>query len=64
MLVPKIKERRMEAYMSQTDLAKKTGIDPGQISQYETGKRLPRIEAAWKIAKAIGCHIDDLFEEE
>ena len=62
MLTPKIKERRMEKYMSQTELAEKSGIDNGQISLYENGRRMPTLETAWKIAKAIGCHIDEMYE--
>lgn len=62
MLVPKIRERRMEKYMSQKDVAVKSGVDESQLSQYEKGRRTPTLENAIKIAKAIGCHVDELYE--
>ena len=45
--------------MSQCELSEKTGIPQCVISRYATGSRAPNIYTVNKIAKAIGCSIDD-----
>ena len=50
----RIKQCRLERGMTQKDLAERMGISPICISQYETGKRVPKIETIDRIASAIG----------
>lgn len=64
MLVPKIKECRKKAYLTQQQLAEMTGMNDGYISRLETGKVMPTADTLWKIAKAIGCKVDDLYTAE
>lgn len=45
--------------ISQTELSKRTGIDQAAISRYLSGKRAPTLYNLDKIAKALGCSVDD-----
>lgn len=62
-LIPQIKERRMEAHMTQRELAKLSGISESRLSLMENGKQYPLPETLWRIAKCIGCKVDDLYHE-
>lgn len=46
--------------MSQVDLAKKAGTSKAKICDYEKGRRIPTLEIAAKMAKALG-HSEALF---
>lgn len=62
-LLPKIKERRMEAHLSQKDVVKKVkNLTAAQLSEYEHGKKKPNTIRLFEIAYAIGCKTDDLYE--
>ena len=56
-----LKEIRTRRRMSQTDLAKKTGIMPCAISHFETGKRSPRFLNLWKLCKALNVTPNELL---
>ncbi len=49
----KIKLARVEADMTQGDLAEATGILQKSISRYETGLALPTLETLEKIVKEL-----------
>lgn len=49
----RIKNRRKELNMSQTDLANQVGLKPPAISQYESGARRPSYEALRKLSFAL-----------
>ena len=49
----KIKLARVEADMTQGDLAEATGILQKSISRYETGIALPTLETLERLAKAL-----------
>lgn len=57
-----IKDKRIAADMSQEELAKASGVSRVAITRYETGERVPNIEIASRIAKALGCKVDDLID--
>lgn len=59
-----IKERRIELGLSQGALAEKAGVTVMSICRYENGKRIPPLDIAVKIAKALGCTVDDLLAKE
>ena len=46
--------------MTQEMISEKTGIHQVTISNYMTGKYMPSFYAVDKIAKALGCSLDDL----
>ena len=55
-----IKKSREEQGLTQKALADKMGVTPVLISQYENGKRNPKIETLRKIADALGMSVTDL----
>ena len=59
-----IKEKRLVKQMTQEDLARASGVTRVAISRYENDERKPNVVVAIKIAKALGCTVDDLLAEE
>lgn len=49
--------------MNKSDLAAKVGISTVMLSKYIHGKGTPSVIVARKIAKALGCTVDDLFDD-
>lgn len=60
-----IDKKCIEAGISRRELAQKSGIPYVTIDQWARRKRLPRdVYQLNKVAKALGCHIEDLIEPE
>lgn len=61
-----IKNVRLAVGITQAELARRLGVTPQAISQYERGEKKPKIETIKKIADALGVswfhlsHLDDL----
>lgn len=55
-----IAQKRVEYGLTQKELAEKIGCYPKDICRWETGVRKPTTESLVKIAKALGCTLDDL----
>lgn len=55
-----LRELRLKLGLSQADLEKLTGIDANNFSRYERGIVVPSVEAAHKIAQALGVTVDEL----
>ena len=51
----RLKEAMKRRAIKQVDLAKKTGIHKGSISNYTSGKYEPKSEVISKLAKALDC---------
>jgi transcriptional regulator with XRE-family HTH domain len=49
--------------MSQVDLAKEAAISQSALADYELGKRKPRVDAASKLADALGVSFHWLFSD-
>lgn len=49
---------------TQRSLASVTGLSEVTINQYVAGLKLPKADNAKKIAEALGCEIEDLFERK
>lgn len=58
-----IRAARMRAGLSQTDLARATGLTGGKLGRIERGERSLKPEDAIKIARACGVLVETLFEE-
>jgi transcriptional regulator with XRE-family HTH domain len=56
----RMQELRLAAGLSQTGLARATGIPVGTIKNWEQGIRLPRLDLAVKVAAALGITLDTL----
>lgn len=52
-----LRRRRLQARLSQCELAEKIGCNSHTISRYEVGLRIPTIAMLKKIAKATGCEL-------
>lgn len=59
----RIKERRKAAGLRQEDVARAIGITRAGYQMIESGRNGKSFSYLPKIAKAIGCRIDDLFPE-
>ena len=60
----KMKFRRIELNMSQTELAKKAGVTRQTIGLKEAGDFNPSIKLCIAICKALGSTLDELFWED
>ena len=60
----KMKFKRIELDMSQTELAKKADVTRQTIGLIESGEFNPSIKLCRKICRALGCTLDDIFWEE
>lgn len=60
----KMKFRRIELEMSQTDLAKKAGVTRQTIGLIESGEFNPSIKLCLAICWALDCKLDDIFWED
>jgi transcriptional regulator with XRE-family HTH domain len=56
----RIKARRVELGLSLADVAAKLKIGRQNIHRYETGARLPTLEALYPLAAALDCDVSDL----
>ena len=60
----KMKFRRIELNISQTELAKRAGVTRQTIGLIESGEFNPSIKLCVAICKALGVTLNDLFWEE
>ena len=60
----KMKFRRIELDMSQTELAKKAGVTRQTIGLIEAGEFNPSIKLCIALCKALGVKLDDIFWED
>ncbi|MBQ2618901.1 MAG: helix-turn-helix transcriptional regulator [Oscillospiraceae bacterium] len=60
----KMKFRRIERNMSQTELANRAGVTRQTIGLIEAGEFNPSIKLCVAICKALGVTLNDLFWEE
>lgn len=60
----KVKFRRIELNMSQTELAQKTGVTRQTIGLIEAGEFNPSLKLCLAICRALGVTLNDLFWEE
>lgn len=49
----RVKALREAAGLTQIALAKKAGVQQGQLSEIEIGKRIPRLDTIKKLARAL-----------
>lgn len=59
-----IKAMRESLSMTQAELADKVGVARTTVTMWETSEHNPTADKLPALAKALGCRIDDLFEEE
>jgi transcriptional regulator with XRE-family HTH domain len=59
----KLRRKRIEAGLNQTDLAQVTGIQQSHLSKLERGASNTTAKSLARIAKALGCTVTDLLAE-
>lgn len=60
----KLTELRIKNKQTQHDIEFLTGIDSGEVSKYEQGKRNLTVKTLAKFAVALNVHPKDLFKFE
>jgi putative transcriptional regulator len=58
----RVKELRTVAGMRQEDLADRVGVSRQTIISVEMGRYNPSLELAWRLSKALGITIEELFD--
>lgn len=58
----RVKELRSAAGLRQEDLADRVGVSRQTIISIEGGRYNPSLELAWRLSKALGVTIEELFE--
>lgn len=56
-------EYRVKARLRQSEAAEKIGVRQSTISEWETGKKLPKIENLLKIAEVYNCDAVELAKK-
>ena len=59
-----LKRRRIEAGLTQIEVAERTGIIQPLISDYERGKYKPKYAYAKRLADLFGCTVAELMDDE
>lgn len=57
----KIQKIRQEKNLTQEKLAEKVGVSTTWIGYIETGYRRPNLKMIYKIARALGVNVKDIF---
>jgi transcriptional regulator with XRE-family HTH domain len=57
----RLRARREERNVSLRELARRLGISPSAISQFETGKSRPSVSTLYAIVSELGISLDELF---
>ncbi len=57
----RIRERRKELRLTQTDMHRECGITSGALSQIENGSRVPSAIAFYSISQALSCSMEYLM---
>jgi putative transcriptional regulator len=58
----RVKELRTAAELRQEDLADRVGVSRQTIISIESGRYNPSLELAWRLSKALGVTIEELFD--
>lgn len=64
--VSKLKLQRIKAGMKQSELSEKAGVPMKCIGNYEQLRRNishARVDIVYRLAKALGCSIEDLIDD-
>ena len=63
-VINRVKHYRQQAKLSQSALAELAGIRRQAVYDIESGRYLPNTGVALKLARHLGCRVEDLFYEE
>lgn len=57
----RLKERRAQAALTQTELAERAGVSRQLVAAVESGRNVPAVDAALGLAGALGTSVEELF---
>ncbi len=57
-----IKQKRIEATLSQRELAKMLGVKSTTVSMWEVGTNLPKANTLINMSKIFNCTVDELLQ--
>ena len=57
----RLKKRRLELHLTQTDIYEKCGITSGVLSRIENGKNVPSVIAFYKLSQILECDMNWLL---
>ena len=58
-----LRRRRTELGLTQAELAASAGISRQMVAAVELGINVPAVDAALRLAQALECSLDELFDE-
>ena len=61
-LLNQLKVRRAMNDLTQGDLAERVGVTRKSVNSIENGHFVPSTELALKMARVLGCTVEDLFQ--
>lgn len=56
-----LRDRRLDCGLTQTDLASRAGVSRQLVAAVEAGHNTPAVDAALRLAQALGTTVEDLF---
>jgi transcriptional regulator with XRE-family HTH domain len=62
-LQTRLREFRLARDLTRTQLAILAGVDPSQVSRWETGDRRPTLTSITNLARVLGVSVDVLLRE-
>ena len=60
-MLNRVAERRKEMGMTQIDLGKISETGQSTVSEIESGSRIPGVDVAIRICRALNSRVEDLF---
>ena len=58
-----MRTRRLARGLTQQQVADRVGIHRTAYVRLERGARLPRVDVALRLARVLGCRVEDLFSQ-
>jgi len=58
-----LKNKRVDAGLTQNELAALLGVNQSTIASWEVGTKYPSADKLPDLARVLGCMIDELFTE-
>lgn len=59
-----LRAARKRLELTQEEVARRSGLEPGEVSRIENGKRDPRVSTVEKLAKAVEMKPGQLLDKE
>jgi XRE family transcriptional regulator, regulator of sulfur utilization len=57
----RLADLRRKKNLSQEELASRSGLHAVAITYIETGRRLPKLDTVYKLARGLGIKVEELF---